>query len=195
LKYVAPWWLPGGNAQTIWPAIGARRRFGPPPAWRRERWTAPDGDFVDLDFLLAPAAPGRPLLVLFHGLEGSSRSHYAQAFADFARERGLAYVVPHFRGCSGELNQAPRAYHSGDYEEIGWILARLRSQHDGPLLAVAFRSAAMRCCAGPAKRGRRRAASPRPWPPCAPRWTWPPVRARSGVASTGGSTPRCSCAA
>lgn len=136
MKYVAPWWLPGGNAQTIWPAIGARRRFGPPPAWRRERWTAPDGDFVDLDFLLAPAAPGRPLLVLFHGLEGSSRSHYAQAFADFARERGLAYVVPHFRGCSGELNQAPRAYHSGDYEEIGWILARLRSQHDGPLLAV-----------------------------------------------------------
>ena len=51
-------------------------------------------------------------------------------------ERGLAYVVPHFRGCSGELNQGPRAYHSGDYEEIGWILARLREQHGGPLVAV-----------------------------------------------------------
>ena len=74
--------------------------------------------------------------MLFHGLEGSSRSHYAEAFADFAAQHGMAYVVPHFRGCSGELNQAPRAYHSGDYEEIGWILARLRALHAGPLLAV-----------------------------------------------------------
>ena len=81
-------------------------------------------------------APDAPLLVLFHGLEGSSRSHYARAFADCARERGLAYVVPHFRGCSGELNHGPRAYHSGDYEEIGWILARLRKRHRGPLLVV-----------------------------------------------------------
>jgi uncharacterized protein len=136
LKYAAPWWLPGGNAQTIWPAVGARARFGPPPAWRRERWSTPDGDFVDLDFLQSPPIPGQPLLVLFHGLEGSSRSHYAQAFADFARERGCAFVVPHFRGCSGELNAAPRAYHSGDHEEVGWILARLRALHAGSLVAV-----------------------------------------------------------
>ena len=139
MKYRAPWWLPGGNAQTIWPAVGARRRFGPAPAWRRERWTTPDGDFVDLDWLDGEhAVPGakRPLLVLFHGLEGSSRSHYAVAFADFARERQLPFVVPHFRGCSGELNHAPRAYHSGDHEEIAWILARLHERGHGPLLAV-----------------------------------------------------------
>ena len=78
----------------------------------------------------------RPVLVLFHGLEGSSGSHYAQAFADVARERGWRYVVPHFRGCSGEMNRAPRAYHSGDYEEVDWILDRLRERHAGPLLAV-----------------------------------------------------------
>ena len=140
MKYAAPWWLPGGNAQTIWPALGARRRFGPAPAWRRERWPTPDGDFVDLDWsqdsACAPCDGKRPLLVLFHGLEGSSRSHYAQAFADYSRERGLHFVVPHFRGCSGELNQGPRAYHSGDHEEIGWILARLRRSHSGPQLAV-----------------------------------------------------------
>jgi predicted alpha/beta-fold hydrolase len=76
------------------------------------------------------------LLVMFHGLEGSSASHYAEAFADFAHSRGFSFVVPHFRGCSGELNQGPRAYHSGDFEEIGWILARLRQQHQGPILAV-----------------------------------------------------------
>ncbi|TFY98370.1 YheT family hydrolase [Ramlibacter humi] len=134
--YAAPAWLPGGNLQTIWPALLARRTDGPAPAYRRERWTAPDGDFVDLDWLDAPHAPDAPLLVLFHGLEGSSRSHYAEAFASCARERGFAFVVPHFRGCSGEINLGPRAYHSGDFEEVDWILRRLRERHTGRLLAV-----------------------------------------------------------
>ncbi len=158
MQYVAPRWLPGGNLQTIWPALYARRTMGPSPQYRRERWTTPDGDFIDVDWLqpvvpsppslahslekLSPTAPhaghgtGRVLLVLFHGLEGSSLSHYAQAFADFARENGMDYAVPHFRGCGGELNWGPRAYHSGDHEEIDWILRRLRAQHAGPLLVV-----------------------------------------------------------
>lgn len=134
MNYVAPPWLPGGNLQTIWPALYSRRVFGPRPQYRRERWTTPDDDFIDVDWLQAPA--GNTLLVMFHGLEGSSSSHYAEAFADFARARGFAFVVPHFRGCSGELNHGPRAYHSGDFEEIGWILARLRRQHQGAMLAV-----------------------------------------------------------
>ncbi|MBO9679660.1 MAG: alpha/beta fold hydrolase [Acidovorax sp.] len=139
MKYLAPRWLPGGQLQTIWPALYARRVFGPRPVYRRERWTTPDGDFIDVDFLAdgAPAAPPAwPLLVLFHGLEGSSRSHYAEAFADLARERGWACALPHFRGCSGEINLAPRAYHSGDHAEIDWILRRLRAGHGGPIVAV-----------------------------------------------------------
>jgi len=74
--------------------------------------------------------------VLFHGLEGSSSSHYAQAFAVEAARRGWRYAVPHFRGCSGEINLAPRAYHSGDHEEVGWMLARFRSLHAGSMVAV-----------------------------------------------------------
>ncbi|PLC01612.1 alpha/beta hydrolase [Variovorax sp. RO1] len=141
MGYTAPRWLPGGNLQTIWAALGARRFDGPAPVYRRERWTAPDGDFVDVDFVDAPQPGPRPLLVLFHGLEGSSRSHYAEAFAAFAASRGMAFAVPHFRGCSGELNLAPRAYHSGDYEEIDWILRRMHAQHvvqggGGPVLAA-----------------------------------------------------------
>lgn len=138
MQYVAPLWLPGGNLQTIWPALYARRAEAALTGYRRERWTTPDGDFIDVDFLDAAVAGPKPLLVLFHGLEGSSRSHYAEAFAAFVHARGWDYAVPHFRGCSGELNLAPRAYHSGDFEEIGWILARLRAQRDPaqPLLAV-----------------------------------------------------------
>jgi uncharacterized protein len=133
--YRAPWWLPGGNLQTIWPALYARRVFGGQPRWRRERWSTPDRDFVDVDWLDAPTRSS-VLLVLFHGLEGSSRSHYAEAFADFCAERGIAFVIPHFRGCGGEINLGPRAYHSGDHEEIGWMLARLRAAHQGAIVAV-----------------------------------------------------------
>jgi predicted alpha/beta-fold hydrolase len=74
--------------------------------------------------------------VLFHGLEGSSQSHYAQAFASLARVRGWRFALPHFRGCSGQINLAPRAYHSGDHEEIDWMLQQLAAAHRGPLVAV-----------------------------------------------------------
>jgi len=141
-SYRAPRWLfgdgpLGGNVQTIWPALMSRRFVGPAPVYRRERWAAPDGDFVDVDWQVETGdMADAPLLVLFHGLEGSSASHYAQAFADWARGHGWRYAVPHFRGCSGELNQAPRAYHSGDHEEIGWILDRFRAAHRGPIGVV-----------------------------------------------------------
>lgn len=161
--YAAPLWLPGGNVQTIWAARRSRRFLHDAPVFERQRWISPDQDFVDVDFLKAasPTAtahevaasateqPGettttemvkkgttQPLLVVFHGLEGSSQSHYAQAFADVARQRGWACAVPHFRGCSGELNWAPRAYHSGDFAEIDWLLRRLKAQHGGPVVAV-----------------------------------------------------------
>ena len=133
-RYLAPRWLVGGNAQTIWPALFSRRFDGPVPQFTRERWAAPDGDFIDVDWQGDDAEA--PLLVLFHGLEGSSASHYAQAFAHWARAHGWRFVVPHFRGCSGELNLAPRAYHSGDFEEIDWILRRVRHQHRGRVAAV-----------------------------------------------------------
>ncbi len=130
----APRWLPGGHAQTIWPALFSRRFVGAPPRFRRERWPTPDGDFIDVDW--QGEDPDATLLVLFHGLEGSSSSHYAQAFAVEARQLGWRFAVPHFRGCSGELNLAPRAYHSGDWEEVAWILARFRTLHRGPIVAA-----------------------------------------------------------
>jgi len=139
MNYSAPWWLPGGNLQTIWAALRGQRYNDARPLFRRERWTTPDQDFVDVDWLLdgsSTDAKTQPLLVLFHGLEGSSSSHYAEAFADVAKSLGWACAVPHFRGCSGELNLAPRAYHSGDFAEIDWMLRRFKTMHAGPLLAV-----------------------------------------------------------
>lgn len=134
-SYRAPPWLPGAHLQTIAPA-----RLVPLPrvAYRRERWETPDGDFVDVDFALPePADPAAPVLVLFHGLEGCSQSHYARAIMRAAADRGWRGVVPHFRGCSGEPNRLPRAYHSGDSQEGDWLLRRVHGRHPAaPLHAV-----------------------------------------------------------
>jgi predicted alpha/beta-fold hydrolase len=123
--YRAPAWLPGGHAQTIWPLLIRPR----PLPMRRERWDTPDGDFIDVDFVDGP--PEAPLLVMFHGLEGSSSSPYATAAARACREAGWRLALPHFRGCSGELNRRPRAYHSGDSAEIDWVLRRLQAADRG----------------------------------------------------------------
>ncbi len=133
-EYRAPWWLPGGHLQTIWPALSSRPHPARSLGYTRERWRAPDGDFIDVDHL--PAAAGAPWLVLFHGLESNSTSRYAVAFAQAARARGWHFVVPHFRGCSGELNLTPRSYHSGDFAEIGWVLGRIREAAGAPVLAA-----------------------------------------------------------
>jgi predicted alpha/beta-fold hydrolase len=133
-SYRPPPWLPGGHAQTIWPALFGRPFEGRAPVFQRERWTTPDGDFIDADWLGGDTQA--PLLVLFHGLEGSSASHSSQAFAHWARANGWRFVLPHFRGCSGEINLAPRAYHSGDFQEIGWMLKQAGARHAGPMVAV-----------------------------------------------------------
>ena len=121
--YRAPWWLPGGHLQTIYARTLAKNYR---VAFRRERWETPDQDFIDLDWLGEEAADAK-LVVLFHGLEGGSQSHYARALMEKVRDQGWRGVVPHFRGCSGEANRLARSYHSGDSREIDWILRRLKT--------------------------------------------------------------------
>jgi predicted alpha/beta-fold hydrolase len=115
-------WLSNPHLQTVYAALMAP---APRPALRRERWDTPDGDFVDVDFVDGPA--GVPWVNLYHGLEGSSNSPYARMLMDHVRRRGWRGSVFHFRGCSGEPNRLPRAYHSGDTEEIDWSLRRVKA--------------------------------------------------------------------
>ncbi|AZN36705.1 YheT family hydrolase [Iodobacter ciconiae] len=130
--YSAPAWLPGGHAQTIYPAVLMWKKI---PAYRRESWMTPDLDSIVVDWLDARA--GMPLVVLFHGLEGSSRSHYATSLFDFLYAKGWRGVVPHFRSCGNIINRLPRAYHAGDSAEIDWVLRRIRAQYpDVSIFAV-----------------------------------------------------------
>ncbi len=132
--YRPPFWLFNGHLQTLWPVWKTLRL--PPIDWPRERWDTPDADFIDVD-CISPGASGAPIVVLFHGLEGGSQSNYARTMARALQRISWAGYVPHFRGCSGELNWQPRAYHSGDSTEIDWILRRFRARYPDRLICAA----------------------------------------------------------
>lgn len=114
-------WLPTGHAQTLWAALFLG---GHTPKLERQYLQAPDGERLAIDFL-AKADQNTPLVLLFHGLEGSAKSHYARAFLRNAASIGWQAAVVHFRGCSGENVQHLRAYHAGDSEELTWIFTKL----------------------------------------------------------------------
>ena len=120
--FSSPWWLPGGHLQTIYASLRRPPRIN----LERIRWETPDGDFIDVDFAGEAAATRR--VVLFHGLEGCSDSHYARTIAAHATRRGWRVAIPHWRGCSGEANRTPRAYHSGDTDEVHWLLQKLKPE-------------------------------------------------------------------
>jgi ketosteroid isomerase-like protein len=129
----------------------------------------------------------------FHGLEGSSSSHYAITLMGAAAAIGWSGVVVNFRGCSGESNRLPRAYHSGDSDEIDWILRRLRAAFPTRRATPsASRSVAMRCSSGWANENGWPATCLQAAPRSAPRSTSPPAVTISRAASTA-STPGTSC--
>ena len=145
--YRAPAWLPGGHAQTIWPYFLRRARV----PMRRETVATGDGDVWEFDWLeVTPSAPG-PLVVLFHGLEGSSESHYARSLFVALAARGWRGVVPHFRGCAGGRQpQATRlSLGRSRGDRCDARCDSLASRGNRPSCTrAAYRSAAARCSTG-----------------------------------------------
>jgi uncharacterized protein len=130
-SYRSPWWLSGQHLQTIYPATWMSV---PNVSYRRERWSTPDKDFIELDWVDGQA--GKPLVVLFHGLEGSSNSHYAKRIMSAVQQQGWRGVVVHFRGCSGSPNLLARSYHCGDSAEVDWVLKRLQQNEHADIYAL-----------------------------------------------------------
>ena len=125
--YKAPSWCPGGHLQTVLPAKLMPR---PKVSYRREKVEMPDGDFMLWDWVEPEVKDvTAPILVHFHGLEGSSRSHYAEALMASCVERGWRGVVAHFRSCGGEMNRLPRAYFAGDSADCEWVLKTVHRRY------------------------------------------------------------------
>ncbi len=122
-EFVANRWLAGPHRQTLWGSILHRR---PPVILTRERLELPDGDFIDLDW---HGPDSHTLVVILHGLEGSSRSHYAQGLLKATADRGWQGVVAHFRSCSGEPNRHPKSYHAAHTDDIDFVIHRYLHNH------------------------------------------------------------------
>jgi uncharacterized protein len=131
------WWLRGPHGQTVWRRLFER---GPDPPYRRERFETSDGDFLDLDWWDSGNPPGdRPLVIVLHGLEGSSRSNYILGLLRETARRGWDGVAVNFRSCSGELNRRPRFYHSGETGDLDEVVASLlHRRSDGPIGLVGY---------------------------------------------------------
>lgn len=131
----APWWARNPHLQTILPKWLRRS----PARFIQERFELPDGDFVDLAWSGEPVQDEQPLVVVFHGLEGSIHSHYAKGLFAHLQRQGNEAVLMHFRGCSGEPNRLLQAYHSGAIEDAQAVIAELERRFPGrPLVAIGY---------------------------------------------------------
>lgn len=128
-SYRPAWWLPGPHSMTVW---GRFLRERPAVPTTTETWDTPDGDQVDVVRLAAPATA--PRLVLLHGLEGGTRSHYAAGLLSQAARQGWGAEMLLFRTCNGRLNRLPRSYHSGETGDVDFVVRRIVTQFpDAPL--------------------------------------------------------------
>jgi predicted alpha/beta-fold hydrolase len=128
------WWLKNAHLQTIFPAFF--RNAQPPSTLRRERLSTQDNDFIDIDHC---GEAGQPIVILLHGLTGSSESGYIKGLQHTLARLGLRTIALNFRGCSGESNRLARCYHSGETEDIHFLYQTLREREpETPMAAIGF---------------------------------------------------------
>lgn len=95
-------------------------------SYSRERMETSDGDFMDLDFSLVGS---KKVVIIIHGLEGSSDSKYVTALAKISNQRGFDAVAVNLRGCSGETNRYLYSYHSGRTNDLADLFNYLGKSH------------------------------------------------------------------
>jgi len=142
LPWMTPirWRAPFSNRHVQTVAAAALRRPPPLPESRRERIDLDDGDFIDVDVVRPPAPSPAPAWVLvLHGLAGSSGSPAVRGMAAALVAAGHEACLMNYRGCSGEPNRLPRAYHGGASEDVRAVMRRLAAARpDRRFAAVGF---------------------------------------------------------
>ncbi|MDX2504061.1 MAG: hydrolase [Gammaproteobacteria bacterium] len=129
--------LSNRHLQTLFPAIFRKQ---PRPEIEIECFELDDGDFVECFWHHKPDHDNQiPIVVLFHGLEGSFESPYIQGIMHALKKAGFCSVLMHFRGCSGRMNRLPRSYHSGDTADAkAWIKTLQQRYPQSPLFSVGY---------------------------------------------------------
>lgn len=134
-RFIPAFGLGNPHLQTLW---GPLWRPATALQHQRERLWLDDGDFLDLDWH-GPHSAEAPLVLVLHGLTGSSSSHYVAGLQQALASQGWASAALNWRGCSGEPNLLPRSYHSGASEDLAAAIAHLRAKRpQAPLYAVGY---------------------------------------------------------
>lgn len=127
--------LSNSHIQTILPTL---LRTGRTTDYLKQTLELEDGDFLDIAWT-NKHQDGKPLVVVFHGLEGSIESPYAQGIMQVIKQHGWTGLLMHFRGCSGRVNRLPRSYHSGDTGDAKFLIHWLNQHYaTSPVAAVGF---------------------------------------------------------
>ncbi|WP_054891156.1 MULTISPECIES: hydrolase [unclassified Pseudomonas] len=127
--------LSNPHLQTLWGPLWRRL---PSLERSRERLWLTDGDFLDMDWH-GPHQADTPLVLVLHGLTGSSDSPYVKGLQQALQAFGWASVALNWRGCSGEPNLLARSYHSGASEDLAETIRHLRALRPlAPLYAVGY---------------------------------------------------------
>lgn len=113
---VPPRLLFNGHFETIIPSI-FRKIVG--VNYQRERIDTPDDDFLDLDW---SRVGSYKLLIISHGLEGSSERHYVMGLAKLFNQNGFDVLAWNNRSCSGEMNIQPILYHHGSSYDLKTVI-------------------------------------------------------------------------
>ncbi len=132
-QFKPAWWLSNAHAQTIYSSM-----HHPLPATidKTEKIDLPDGDFIDLAWSTNNLPPEAPLVIILHGLGGGLESSYVARFMTAFNQQGWRAVLMHFRGAGKEYNRLPRAYHSGDTEDLDFFVNLLNEQEPHTKKAV-----------------------------------------------------------
>lgn len=141
-SYEPPTRLWNGHLQTIIPSLFRKVTV----SYVRERIETPDDDFLDLDWSNAQGGKGighgawgmgqrveapcpiplppcpTPLVILSHGLEGSSTSQYLAGMVRHLTTNGFDCLAWHYRSCGGELNRQQRFYHIGETGDLHFVV-------------------------------------------------------------------------
>lgn len=111
-----PWYFPNSHFETIIPSLFFKVDG---VDYQRDRLELEDGDFLDLDWL---KDGNDRLIIISHGLEGSTQRHYVKRPAKFFHGRGWDILAWNNRSCSGEMNRLPRFYHHGATDDIAAVI-------------------------------------------------------------------------
>ncbi len=124
--FIPAFWLKNPHLQTFWPYLF---RFKPKPSYQRQRVELPDDDFIDLDWLkLCEQTVPKATVLLIHGLQGCSQSHYIRGLATALHNAHYQVAAINLRGRSGEMNRRPVFYNAGYSPDIDFLVREIKQR-------------------------------------------------------------------